>query len=257
MGIEASQRSDIWRHAVLAVVAAVSLVLLLFLSPPGQNPGYHSFADQRAFLGIPNFLNVTSNVAFLLVGIAGVALLARRPMSSRAAWLTFWLGVAAISAGSGYYHADPNDQTLVWDRLPITLAFMGFLSAILGEYVSVRLGRVVLAPAVLAGLISVLYWHWFGDLRFYYWIQLIPLLMVPVVMILFRAPHTGRWLLLVAVGFYGLAKISELYDRDVFEMTGRLLSGHTAKHLLAALSCLAVLGMLWRRKPAQEPFARS
>jgi len=255
--MEASQRSDLWREAVLAAVAVVSLVLLLSLSPPGQNPAYHSFADQRAFLGMPNFLNVTSNIAFLLVGIAGVAFLARRPMSSRAAWLTFCLGVAAISAGSGYYHADPNDQTLVWDRLPMTLAFMGFLSAILGEYVSARLGRVVLAPAVLAGLISVLYWHWFDDLRFYYWIQLIPLLMVPVVMILFRAPHTGRWLLLVAVGLYGLAKISELHDRDVFEMTARLLSGHTVKHLLAALCCLAVLAMLWRRKPAQEPFARS
>jgi len=92
---------------------------MVSLSPPGQDPDYHRFADQRGFLGIPNFLNVTSNIAFLLVGIAGVAFVARRPPSHRAAWLTFWMGVSVISVGSGYYHVNPDNRSLVWDRLPI------------------------------------------------------------------------------------------------------------------------------------------
>jgi hypothetical protein len=226
--------------------------LVLALEPVGQNPGFHRFADQRTMLGVPNFMDVSSNMAFLIVGLAGIAYLARRTVSLRAAWLTFFAGVAIVSAGSAYYHANPSNGTLVWDRLPMTIAFMGLLAAILGEYVSERLGKTLLVPAVLLGFLSVLYWHWFNDLRFYAWIQLLPLLTIPVLMALFRPRHTHQWLLLVALGLYGIAKISETYDVEVFGSTGRLLSGHTLKHLLAALSCLAVLLMLSRRTDRSE-----
>ncbi len=40
-----------------------------------QAAGYHEFADTRIFLGIPNFLNVISNIPFLLVGILGLRFL--------------------------------------------------------------------------------------------------------------------------------------------------------------------------------------
>ena len=237
-----------WPRFLLLAVLLGSLALMLTLDPIRQHAGYHRFADQRVILGVPNFFDVSSNVAFLLVGVTSVLFLARRTVSLRFAWLTFFVGVAIVSAGSGYYHANPNDGTLVWDRLPMTIAFMGLFAAILGEYVDERLGKVLLVPAVLLGLFSVLYWHWFGDLRFYFWIQLIPLLTVPAVMILFRSRYSHGWVLLVALALYGLAKVAEAYDGEIFALTRQLFSGHTLKHLLAALSCLTVLAMLGRRK---------
>jgi hypothetical protein len=237
-----------WRHLLLLAIVLGSLALMLSHDPLQQHAGYHRFADQRVVFGVPNFFDVSSNIAFLLVGVAGVLFLARRTVSLRFAWLTFFLGVAIVSAGSGYYHANPNDGTLVWDRLPMTIAFMGLFAAILGEYVDERLGKILLVPAVLLGLFSVLYWRWFGDLRFYFWIQLIPLLTVPAVMILFRSRYSHGWVLLVALALYGLAKVPEAYDGEIFALTRQLFSGHTLKHLFAALSCLTALAMLWRRK---------
>jgi hypothetical protein len=250
MGIP-SPRSDRWRQGLLLAIVAASLAAVLSMGPLGQNPRFHNFADQRLILGVPNGLDVISNIPFLLVGVLGVVFcIAARTVSLRAAWLTFFVGVAIVSAGSSYYHANPNNGTLVWDRLPMTIAFMGLWAAILGEYVSERLGKILLAPAVLLGFLSVLYWHGFDDLRFYVWIQLIPLLTIPVVMILFRPRHTRQWMLLAALALYGLAKVSEVYDKEVFAWTQQLFSGHTLKHLVAALSCLVVLVMLWRRKSA-------
>ena len=220
---------------------------MLSVQPIAQSTAYHSFADQRAFLGVPNFMDVSSNIAFLLVGVAGIAYLARQTVTLRAAWLTFFVGVTLVTAGSAYYHANPNNDTLVWDRLPMTIAFMGLLAALLGEYVSERLGKAPLVPAVLLGVLSVIYWHWSDDLRFYAWVQLEPMLIVLVLIALVRPRPTHQYLLLVALALYGLAKVFEIYDREVFAWTGQV-SGHTIKHLLAAASCLAVLVMLWRRR---------
>jgi hypothetical protein len=170
-------------------------------------------------------------------------------MTYRPAWITFFAGVAIISAGSAWYHLDPNNDTLVWDRLPMTIGFMGLLAALLAEYVSARLGGFLLLPAILAGLSSVIYWHRFDDLRFYVWIQFVPLLIVPVLMALFRPRYSHQWMLLVALACYMLAKLLEAYDREVFTYTQSLFSGHTLKHLLAALGCYSVLMMLKMRKP--------
>lgn len=35
-------------------------------------------------------------------------------------WTCFYIGVAAVAFGSGYYHLKPNDSRLVWDRLPVS-----------------------------------------------------------------------------------------------------------------------------------------
>jgi NADH:ubiquinone oxidoreductase subunit 6 (subunit J) len=35
-------------------------------------------------------------------------------------WTCFYVGVAAVAFGSSYYHLKPNDDTLVWDRLPVS-----------------------------------------------------------------------------------------------------------------------------------------
>ena len=245
-----------WRHALLLVIVAGSLAFMLSRHPFGQNPNYHHFADRRIFFGVQNFFDVMSNIPFLLVGMTGISFcLGNRLMTLRSAWLTFFAGVAIVSAGSAYYHWNPTNETLVWDRLPMTIGFMGLFVALLAEYVSAQLGKFLLVPAILAGFSSVLYWHWFDDLRFYYWIQLIPLLTVPAVIVLFRPKYSRQWLLLLALACYMLAKISETYDREVFAFSQSLFSGHSLKHILAASGCFSVLVMLKTRRPVDNESA--
>ena len=157
-----------WRHFLMVAIVAGSLALMLSQRPFGQDPAYHDFADRRTFLGIPNFFDVTSNLAFLLVGIAGLRISLRNRLDrSRNAWVALFAGVTLVSVGSAYYHWDPSNQTLLWDRLPITIGFMGLFAALLGEYIGERLGMLLLVPALILGFASVVYWHKFDDLRFY------------------------------------------------------------------------------------------
>lgn len=239
-----------WRHVLLFAIFIGSLAIMMSFQPIKQNLVYHDFGDRRAFFGIPNFFDVVTNISFLLVGMAGINFcMGSRSPGFRMAWITFFAGVAMVSAGSGYYHWNPTNDTLVWDRLPMTVAFMGLFAALMTEYVGAGWGRSLLVPAVLAGLFSVYYWHWFDDLRFYVWIQFAPLLTIPFLMVLFRPAYSRQWLLMVAFACYFLAKILEAYDREVFAFTQSLFSGHSSKHLLAALGCLSILVMLKTRKP--------
>jgi hypothetical protein len=86
---------------------------------------------------------------------------------------------------------------------------MAMFVALLSEFLHPKLGRLLLAPALLVGFSSVIYWHWSDDLRFYAWVQLVPLLTIPCVMALFRTRYTHGWVLLLALGFYVLSKVSE------------------------------------------------
>ncbi|NKB67579.1 MAG: hypothetical protein GKR89_10990 [Candidatus Latescibacteria bacterium] len=238
-----------WRLILLAALVLGSLIVALLVPPFGQDLNYHNFADQRAFLGVPNFYDVVSNLPFLLVGAAGLVLcLGPRLQGGRPPWITFFVGVSLVSFGSAYYHWNPTSQTLVWDRLPMTVAFMGLAAALLGEYVQPRLGAVLLVPLVLLGFSSVAYWHWTDDLRFYIWIQLMALLLIPALMALFRPANTRQGYLLVAFFCYGLAKIAEVGDQTIFTWTQHQLSGHSLKHLLAGLGIYAVLAMLRTRE---------
>lgn len=238
-----------WRHFTLLLTVAGSLVFALSLERIAQDPDYHRFADQRAWLGIHNVLNILSNLPFLVVGVAGAHFcLKQHTLELRSAWLTFFAGVVFVSAGSAWYHWQPDSESLVWDRLPMTIAFMGLLVALLAESVPAPGVKWLLVPAVLTGLASVFYWQHFDDLRFYVWVQVVPLLAIPVVMVLFRRRYTHHWLLPVALGCYLLAKFFEFSDRETFEMMSGFVSGHTLKHLLAALACYLILVMLKTRK---------
>ena len=219
------------------------------LPPIAQDPTYHDFADNRAFFGIPNFLDVTTNLAFLVVGISGIWLCAngRGAMGARWSWMACFIGVALVSAGSGYYHLAPDNGTLVWDRMPMSVGFMGLSVAVLAEHLNLRLEKILLVPAILLGIASVVVWHVADDLRLYAWVQFMPLLVMPAVLLLFDSPYTHRRLLLVALAIYAVSKLAEHYDWAVFEATGKIISGHSLKHLLAALALFVVYGMLRRR----------
>jgi hypothetical protein len=239
-----------WRLPVLMVVVLGSLAFMLTRSPFGQDLGYHQFADQRRFFGIANTWDVLSNLGFLVVGVAGVRVCWRSPqLPYGIGWRIFFIGVALVSVGSAYYHWAPSNQTLVWDRLPMTIGFMGLFVALLAEYVSIRVATWLLLPALIMGAASVGYWHWRDDLRWYYWVQLLPMLVVPVLMLLYRPRYSHQGLLLITLSGYVLAKVAEHNDASIFAFTNDIVSGHTVKHVLAALSCYAIVVMLKRRKP--------
>src|SRR6516162_11899469 len=135
-------------------IAALGIIFCLPPIPQDQN--YHVFADDRTILGVPNFLNVASNLPFVLVGVLGLALLFRRdavrsdgPIRSSAEWwplLVLFTGVLLTGFGSSYYHLDPDNERLVWDRLPMTIAFMGFFAGMIGERIGGRAGAWLLWP---------------------------------------------------------------------------------------------------------------
>jgi hypothetical protein len=249
-----------WRGAVLIVLIVAPLLYLLFLhgGPIPQDRGYHIFADTRTFLGLQNFANIASNIPFLLVGAAGFLWCRRKPgTSALRSWTVFFLGVALIFFGSGYYHYAPDNDSLVWDRLPMTVAFMGLFAALLSEHFGARLERALLVPAVVIGIASVLWWTIADDLRVYVWVQFAPLLVIPYVLAAYPGRYTHRLYLLYGVGFYALAKIAEHFDREIFALTSDVLSGHSLKHLLAAAAPFCVYLMLRGRSQSRTPVASS
>jgi hypothetical protein len=145
---------------------AASLAGLLLLPPIPQDQSYHHFADQRTLLGVPNFWNVISNLPFIAVGAAGLRRFHRDP-----ATFVIFLGIFLTGFGSSYYHWNPSDSTLFWDRLPMTLCFMAILAVVVEERISARLGATLLWPLLATGLLSLLLWRSTGDLRLYGWVQ--------------------------------------------------------------------------------------
>ena len=255
------------RIASLFGLLAVGLIALLFVPRIGQDPAYHLFADIRPCLGIPNFGDVISNLAFLYVGLAGLVVVLgprrhaifREPGDS-APYIVFFLGVTLVAFGSAYYHLDPNNETLLWDRLPMTIAFMALTAAIFADRVDRMAALVYLLPIlVVLGLASLVYWELSAlagadDLRFYGFVQFFPIVLLPVILWLFpdwRYLSTRGLIWLVA--WYGLAKVFEHFDGEFFDLLGRTVSGHTLKHLAAAVAPFVVLRMLLaagRRSPA-------
>jgi len=236
------------RESILVFIFITSFLVLFLFDAICQDPTYHDFADQRVIFGIPNFFDVTTNISFALFGFAGfIYTLKHRQKEASWSWITFFFGVAIVSLGSGYYHLNPNNDTLVWDRLPMTIGFMGLFIAILSEYVNKNIERYFLIPTILLGFATVIYWHYFDDLRFYYWIQLIPLLTIPLAMLLFKGKYTHQKYLIIALLFYIFAKITEYYDKEIFALICEQLSGHSMKHLLASIGPLYIYLMLKKR----------
>ncbi len=251
------------RLLVLGAITLVPVVTLVVLPRIPQDPAYHLFADRRTMLAIPHALNVLSNIPFLFVGVAGLLFLLGRGWSAerrlfldpkeRWTYGIFFLGTALTSFGSAYYHWAPSNGRLLWDRLPMTLGFMSLLAAVIAERVSAKLGRRLLIPLIATGVASLIYWRQTellgrGDLRVYGLVQFYPALAIPLLMLIFPPRYTRAPDLLVALGFYAMAKIFEVLDARIFAL-GHVVSGHTLKHLLAAFCVYWVLRMLEKRVP--------
>jgi len=232
-------------HRVIAVLVLMiaSLFGLLLLPPIPQDQNYHDFADQRTLLGIPHFWNVVSNIPFIVIGAVGLWLLRRGP-----AIVILFLGILLTGFGSAYYHLDPDDSTLFWDRLPMAVSFMAILAIGIEERVDAKAGAILLWPLIATGVFSLYLWRWTGDLRLYGWVQFFPCLLLPLLFLFFPPKYTGTSYWLVAAAWFALAKLFEFYDEAIYSV-GSILSGHTFKHVAAAAACFTLLRYFQTRRP--------
>lgn len=235
-----------WREWLLGAVTVTGIAAACLFSPIPQDPSYHVFADHRTLFGIPNFLDVFSNLPFVLVGVYGLGSASRlQPFSPRSAYIVFCIGVFFVGFGSAYYHYSPSTQTLVWDRLPMTVAFMALFSMVIRDRISDALGNALLWPLVFAGVASVGYWYWTerqgqGDLRAYAVIQFLPMLLMPLMLIICRGNGLRTPWLWGSLGIYALAKVAEHLDTVIYDTTGTV-SGHSVKHVLGAFAVLCAM----------------
>lgn len=256
-----------WRVAA-ALLPGLAVLLYLFLrnGPMPQPLIYHQFADTRVILGIPNFGDVLTNLAFIIVGAFGLWSLRRLTVSTRTftdnseriLFQFLFTGVLLTGFGSGWYHLDPDNYSLVWDRLPMTIAFMSIFAIMIAERINLKLGVYLLAPLLIIGAASVFIWIWSehvgrGDLRFYLFIQFYPMLTIALMLLFLPSRYTHGnyyWGLFV---FYTAAKIVEIYDHEIYNYLQGWISGHSLKHIFAAMGAAWLLRMLWLRRPYNVP----
>ncbi len=244
------------RHGVLVLTIIVAGLAVFAMPPVAQGSAYHEMADQRSFLGLPNALNVLSNLPFAFIGFFGLVAVTgderRQRLLFRDRWvrwpyLALFGGTVLTAAGSAYYHLAPSNARLVWDRLAMAIGFAGLVTAVIAERVSARAGRLLFGPLVVLGIASVASWYWTelagrGDLRLYALVQFGSLFVVVMILLLYRERDSGTPYLVAGLLAYGVAKVCELADQPIFAR-GHIVSGHTLKHVAAAgdVACIAAM----------------
>ena len=246
----------------LLVLAGIGLLAITLLPPLPEPQSFQGLADKRSFLGIPNFMNVVSNVPFLLVGAWALRFIVRdgangrmfADLRERWPYLVCFFAVACTSVGSSYYHLEIDRAGLFWDRLPMAIGFMAVFAAVIVERVNARLGLRLLVPLLLLGAASVIYWRWSAlyateNLLPYALVQYGSIAAVLVLCGVYRSRYTHGAYTVHVVAIYGLAKLAEVLDWQIYALGG-LVSGHTLKHLIAAFATFWLGRMLYLRSIA-------
>ena len=171
-------------------------------------------------------MDIASNLPFIFVGVHGFLF-----GGGSIEWSIFYVGIFFVGIGSAYYHQMPNNKTLIWDRLPMTVGFMSFLYIFLNQ--RFEISSIWLYLFLFFGVLSVVYWAKYDDLIPYAIVQFGPLIIIPFIML--NDPQYGDSKIWKAFLSYFMAKVFEVFDKWVFKMTNRIISGHTIKHLFSAL----------------------
>lgn len=246
------------RIALLLGPAIVAAIGLMLYGPIPQDPSYHLFCDVRRIWGIPNFGDVVTNFPFVIIGIIGLRVCHNHRGAFRRdlehwPFNVFFIGLILLGFGSTWYHLNPDNKTLFWDRVPIAFVAMGLFAATINERLRVGLGSKLLPWLLLGAAASCLYWLYTeqagrGDLRFYVLAQYYPLIALPVLLLFFKPAYThGGWYWGLIFAYAG-AKGFEHTDCWVYE-TFSVISGHNLKHCCAAGATYCMVEMLRRRQP--------
>ena len=234
--------------------ALFTLIVLVLLATGhiDQLAHYHDFADQTHWLGLPNGKDVWSNVGLILVGAWASYDLryTRTPFTGRISAYVLASAIVLTGLGSSYYHLQPNDFSLIWDRLPISLICAGLLGMVY-QYTHQRGEGWLLSAAIACALLGVWHWHVSGDLRLYLGMQVFTILALPLWLWQARAPRAIKVALLWAIAFYIISKVTEALDLQLFAASGHVISGHTLKHLFAtmAMGCVVMAMRAVRQTP--------
>ena len=251
----------------LLIALAISVAISCLGPAVGQYADYHAFADQRTLWGLPFAMDVLSNLPFALLGVWGLVRLrsthtpparctgfaalvpcdAQRPLAA-----LFFGGLLLTALCSSYYHLQPNDVGLAIDRMGMLAAFAGLLGLAAADRISARAGQWTAAAVLALGPLAVGVWALNGNLL--PWSVLQGGGMVLVVCLALRRPLVGAWGVPVAtvIAWYVLAKVLELGDHHVLAMTQGWVSGHTLKHIAAAMAAWPAIAVMQNGKnPAQ------
>lgn len=243
------KKLQLFTPQILLIVTAIAFALVfMFVKPIKQSTHYHHFANEFKFGGIENVANVFSNIGFVIVGALGVWLCIKEKQYNPFA-LSLVLGIFLTGFGSAYYHYTPNNITLVWDRIPMTIIFSSFFALIYALYFSAQKAQILWIMNGILGIFSVYYWQYTeslgqGDLRLYAILQFLPMILIFIILVLNH--HLNKHLLkplLSILIWYVIAKVFEHYDHQVYEFT-QIISGHPLKHIAAAVATYYMLAFV-------------
>jgi hypothetical protein len=250
--------------AALAVLGALwgnelAQLMQLQLNAHGHTYLYahgHPFVDARVLWGIPNALDVLSNLAFIPMGLWGLWSLHRAPdvqRATRQSASVFFVGLLLTCFSSSAYHWAPSVWGLALDRAGMAVAFAGVLGLAVAERVSLRAAPWVWGSVGVAGLLAILLNYTFGVIAPWAVVQFGG--MAVVLWAAVQPKQAGalgaRWSVLIAI--YVVAKLFELGDESVFKATGELMSGHSLKHIVASLAALPVISALRHNAAYPKP----
>jgi hypothetical protein len=238
------------RFAALPAIALGLALAVGAMGPIAQDQHFHDFADTSLF-GLAHFGNVVSNAAYLVVGLVGLRRIAQLgaalPTATALALRAWFTGFVLVAAGSAWYHADPGDTSLVWDRAAMTVVFAAASAIYVADRISGRAGLVVLAVLVALGLWSQAYWYATDDLRPYRFAELLPFALVPAITVLFPGRLTTFRHALAVIAVFAAATVCEHFDAEIADLLGDATSGHTIKHLISAGAGWLMVPMVARR----------
>ncbi|PON56364.1 Ceramidase [Parasponia andersonii] len=247
-------RTRIWAGAFLLWLFFMVVTPKISLSPK-----HHLFADMRNFLGVPSTLNVITNFPFLVVGVLGFVLCVQGEffnISLRGevwGWALFYAGIVGVAFGSAYYHLKPSNDRVMWDTLPMMIAYSSLFSSCITERVGEKIGLTCLFALLFAAFLSSAYERTYNDLRLCMMFQLIPLIAIPAIAIVYQSKYTHSRYWLWATCVYFLSKFEAVADRKIYHANHYFISGHSLEHLcLALVPILFSLMLIYRSNKNQR-----
>ena len=247
----------LWLVALAAGPALLS-ALGIALNPHGHTQLHahgHPFIDARTGLGLPNAMDVLSNLPIAFAGLWGLLALRGRPLpgAARRAARVFFVGLLLTGLGSAWYHRAPDAAGLVWDRLGMAVTFAGALGLAVSERVGHVPARATVWTSLLLATVSAALPLWTGNVLPWAVVQFGG--MALILWLALRRPVAGAIGIRLGalIGLYALAKLLELGDEAVFHATAQTVSGHSLKHLAAAFAAWPVVAALRPRRQANAP----